>query len=306
MLKYGLSTNPNETIQETVEKSVEMEKLGFDYVWVSNTSSRPCFHTIASNIAERTSNIRVGVGLLSPLLYTPSQIVKSIATLTKLYGNRFELCIGPGDRNQLRKMGFKPSELKHIPELLLRVKREVDEGLSQEGLGIPIWLGAQGPRMLKIAKFFQHVLINYADIDLIKWALEEMNLPYINSVQLGIYAPSYVYTYKDSQLYHLLKVSSTTVALGTTRSVLEKIGLYGEIIKIREELKRGYKLKDVVDRVPEEVVERFSIYKSSNALSSYILKLREIGVKHIVFGYPQNISKETIRTLALSLPSRKI
>jgi len=57
-------------------------------------------------------------------------------------------------------------------------------------------------------------------------------------------------------------------------------------------------------KIPEEVVERFSIYKSSNALSSYILKLREIGVKHIVFGYPQNISKETLRTLALSLPSR--
>ncbi|MEM2510370.1 MAG: LLM class flavin-dependent oxidoreductase [Candidatus Methanomethylicia archaeon] len=303
MLKYGLSINPHETIQKIVEKSIEMEKLSFDYVWVTDTSLKSDFYTVASIIAEKTSNIRIGIGLLSPLLYTSSQIAKNIIMLTKQYGDRFELCIGPGDRGQLKRVGIQLSKVKRIPELLLRVEWEINVSFKQEKLEIPIWLGAQGPRMLRIAKFFHGVLLNYADLELIKWAVKEMDLPYSHSVQIGIYAPSYVYTCKDKQLYDLLKLSSITVALGTVKSVLERIGLYEEILKIKRELRSGVALKDIVNIVPEEVIEKFSIHMPSNTLKNYLLKLKEIGIKHVVFGYPQNISKETIRTLMLSISS---
>jgi len=73
-LKFGLGVNANETITEIIEKSVEAERLEIDYVWVSDLLAQLYAPAVASAIAGKTRKIRIGLGLISPLLHTPNQI----------------------------------------------------------------------------------------------------------------------------------------------------------------------------------------------------------------------------------------
>ncbi len=300
-MKYGLTVNVNETVKEIVRKAERMEKLGFDYVWVADVPSQRYSPTAASAIAQKTSNIKIGLGLLSIFLHKPHQISNSLTTLTEFYGDRFELLIGPGDLDQLNRVGI--SNLRHIPELLLKAKEEITEKLSEKGIEAPIWLGAQGPKILKLAKFFDGVLLNYAQPDFIHWAMQKMDLPNKRSTQVGIFAPSYVYTNKEEKPYRLLQRSSAIVALGASKRVLRNFGLYDKVTVAREKLEKGLRLKEVLADFPAEVAEKFSICMHSDNLSGYLSRLKDIGVEHTVFSYPQNFSKETIEALAKSLSS---
>lgn len=99
-LKYGLGVNANETVQEMIGKSVEAERLALDHVWIGDVPSQRYAFVVAAAIAEKTKKLTIGLGLLSPFLHSPDQITNGFLTLAEAYGNRFELCIGPGDRDQ--------------------------------------------------------------------------------------------------------------------------------------------------------------------------------------------------------------
>lgn len=302
-MKYGLSVNANETVKEIVEKCIELEKLGFDYVWVADLPAQRYSPIIASAIAEKTNKIKIGLGLLSPFLHTSNQIASSLITLVEFYGNRFELCIGPGDKDQLRRAGIFISKFRDlIPEFLLKSKKIIIKEFNKKGIKIPIWLGAQGINILKLSKFFDGVLLNYANPSLIKWALKEMNLSNKNSIQIGIYTPSYVYFNKKSEdLCTLLRVSSLIVASGASKTVLKRLGLYSKVSSIRKKLIKGLTPEDVLNEFPIEMAKEFSIFMNSNRLNDYILELKSLGINHIVFGYPQNFSLSTIKDLANAL-----
>jgi hypothetical protein len=298
---YGLSVNANETIEEIVKKSVIMEKLGFQFVWVADLPSQRYSPAIASVIAEKTKRIRIGLGLLSPFLHSPSQIAHSLITLTTFYGDRFELCIGPGDKDQLKRVGIESSKLDNIPKLLLKAKEEIVKELRRNMLKVRIWLGAQGPKILRLARFFDGVLLNYAHPRFVSWAIKKISLPSKYSVQVGIYAPSYIYLKKEEEPYQLLRLSSLIVATGTSNSVLKKFNLYDKVAKAKEELEKGLTPEEILSHYPSDFVEDFAIYLHCTELDGYLSKLEEIGVKHVVFGYPQNFSLKTIQDLAHSL-----
>jgi 5,10-methylenetetrahydromethanopterin reductase len=129
---YGLSINANETIKEIVEKRIEMEKLDFDYVWIADVPTQRYSPTVASAIAKK-QKIKIGLGLLNPFLHTPNQIASSLITLIEFHGNRFELCIGPGDRDQLRRTGILISSYgKSIPKLILKTKESIVKEFSKK------------------------------------------------------------------------------------------------------------------------------------------------------------------------------
>jgi hypothetical protein len=242
------------------------------------------------------------LGLLSPFLHTPNQIASSLITLIEFYGNRFELCIGPGDRDQLRRAGILISSYgKSIPKLILKAKESIVKEFSKKRIKIPIWLGAQGPKILKLSKFFDGVLLNYANPSFIEWALKEMNLPNKRSIQIGIYAPSYVYSEKKEELCTLLQVSSLIVASGASKTVLKRLGIYNKVDVVRQKLIKGLTPEDVLNEFPIEMVKKFAIFMHSSKLNEYLLELKDLGIKHVVFGYPQNFSLDTIKDLANAL-----
>lgn len=300
-MKYGLGVNVNETIGEIVEKSVAAEQMGLDYVWVADMPSQRYGLVVASAIAANTKRLRVGLGLLNPFLHTSDQIANGFITLAEAYGDRFDLCIGPGDRDQLQRAGVSLFRPRGISNYLLDSKKKIAKKLRENRVNDKIWLGAQGPKILKISKFFDGVLLNYASPNLIKWAINMINSAKKENFRCGVYAPSYVYTNMDKGVYQLLRVAVTVVTLGAPESVLKKLELNQKLVVAKEKMKAGLTPERIVDDVPVETLHKFSICMPSGKLNTYISELAGLGVEHIVFGYPQNFSKKTIRDLAKAL-----
>jgi len=301
-IDFAVGLNAYETVEEIVDKCLEAERLGLDYVWIGDSPPHLYCPSVAAAVASRTRKIRVGLGLLSPLLHTPDQILKGIISLTEAYGDRFEICLGVGDRSQLSRVGID-SKLVRGLDYVLKAKRKIARSLQASGVAIKIWLGAQGPRMLAASKSFDGVLMNYASPRMIKWAIDRAKSTARKNFDFGIYAPSYVYRKWRPKAYRLLRIASAVVALGAPATVLDEFGFSKRLHRAMEEHEAGLRIESVARNVPAEIVDNFSIYTSSSGLRSYLTELGDLGISHIVFGFPQNLSKITIRDLASVLPN---
>jgi len=302
-IDFGIGLNAYETVEEIVGKCVEAERLGLDYVWIGDSPPHLYYSSVAAAVASRTKRIRIGLGLLSPLLHAPDQISGSIIPLIEAFGDRFEICLGVGDRSQLSRIGVD-TKLPRVWDHMLKAKQKIARSLRASGASTKIWLGAQGPRMLEVSKSFDGVLMNYASPRMIKWAIEKVKPDAQKDFDFGIYAPSYVYGKWRPQAYRLLRIASAVVALGAPVAVLDEFGLGKRLQRAREEHEAGLRIESVVRYVPSEVVDSFSIYTPSSKLSGYLRELGDLGISHIVFGFPQNLSKVTVRDLASALPNR--
>jgi len=301
-IDFAVGLNAYETVKEIVGKCVEAERLGLDYLWIGDSPPHLYCPSVAAAVASRTEKIRIGLGLLSPLLHTPDQISGGIISLTEAYGDRFEICLGVGDRSQLSRVGVDTKHGK-VWDQVLKAKRKIARSLRASGLATKIWLGAQGPRMLAASKSFDGVLMNYASPRMVKWAIDRVKPVARKDFKIGIYAPSYVYRRWSPQAYRLLRIASAVVALGAPAAVLDEFGFSKQLRRATEEHKAGLRIESVVRHVPSEVVDSFSIYSPSSGLRSYLTELAELSIRHIVFGFPQNLSKITIRDLASALPN---
>ncbi|HKZ94311.1 MAG TPA: LLM class flavin-dependent oxidoreductase [Candidatus Bathyarchaeia archaeon] len=300
-MKFGLGVNVNETTTEVVEKCVEAERLGIDYVWVSDVPVQLYAPAVVAAIAENTRKIRIGLGLISAYLHTPRHIAQSLVTLVETYGERFELCIGPGDRDLLRRVGVSLKHPEGVQHYFKDVKHQIKTMLKEKGIDCRLWLGAQGPKMLEAAANFDGVWLNYAHPDHVKWALETVKMHCKRSLQFGVYAPSYVYSDFDSEIGRLLEINSAVVALGASDAVLRRLNLYDLVKEGKHRLREGATMKSVINCVPSKATELFSISRPSDKLKGYLAQLSATGVQHVVFSYPQNYSLKTVRELALAL-----
>mgnify|MGYP001080625856 FL=1 len=300
-LTFGLGVNANETLHSIIDKSVTAENLGLKYLWVADSPVQLYAPTVAYAVASRTSRIRIGLGLMSVLLHTPDHIVDAVTTLYNTYGDRFDLCIGVGDRRQLSRVGVRVDSIESLPLRVLEAKRKIASHLHVAGIKAKIWLGAQGPKMLGIAKAFDGVLLNYSKPEMIRWAIGETGLRRTRRLVIGTYSPSYVYLKPRPSILRLAKVSSAVVALGATNAVLGKFGLYEKLRKVRQMAEQSSTIEDILSEVPDQVVRDFSITMKATNLPLYLEELRRLGVNHVVFAYPQNHSAETVKELGKAL-----
>lgn len=305
-MKCGLSLNVNETLQSIVEKSIASETCGLDYLWIADLPDQLYAPVVASKVASRTRRIRIGVGLMSVFLHAPRHLAMAMDALCNAYGDRFDMCIGVGDVQQLKHVGVHVEAIRNLPSRVLESKRKISSYLRKRGVDAQIWLGAQGPKMLGIAKRFDGVLLNYSKPTMIEWAIAEGHLMRKHGVKIGVYPPSYVYVKLRPDMLPLAKISSSVVALGAPRAVLQRFGLYEGLCRAKELVEAGSSIDAIVNLVPDSVLEDFSATMQATDLPGYVDSLGRLGVTHVVFAYPQNYSVDTIRELkeALDLASR--
>jgi len=300
LMKFGLGVNANESLRHIVKTSIAAETLRFDYLWISDSPVQLYAPVVASVVASETSRIRIGLGLMSCLLHTPNQLSNALTTLSDNHGNRFDLCIGVGDRRQLRRVGIHTGTQK-LPLGVLEAKRRIVSHLNDAGIRAKIWLGAQGPKMLRIADGFDGVLLNYSKPEMIAWAIEKARLRRKPTLAIGTYSPSYVHLRPDPSILQMAKVSSTVVALGTAGPILKNFGLHEILRRVRKMADSSPTLEPIVQAVPDDVIEAFSITMKAPNLHEYLTKLKLLGVGHVVFSYPQSYSLTTIRELTRAL-----
>lgn len=151
-----------------IELGRKAEQAGFDSLWVGDSLlARPRGEplTLLAALAGATQRAKLGTAVLLPLLRSPLSMAHAVATLDRVAGGRLILGIGPGaelpgTHAELRALGV-PSD-RRVAAMLGAVERSRRLWRNEEqGLellprpmtpgGPPIWLGGNGPRMLRLA-----------------------------------------------------------------------------------------------------------------------------------------------------------
>lgn len=159
---------PEGPLTELVELAVEAEGLGCRTLWVNDDRLQKDVFTVLAAIAQGTSDLRLGPGVTNPYSRHPALLATAIATLDELSGGRAVLGLGAGGTNH-RALGVERQapatglrEGVTIVRGLLAGERVTVDGRVMHAHGaqldfapprpnVPIYIGARGPKVLKVA-----------------------------------------------------------------------------------------------------------------------------------------------------------
>ncbi len=309
-MDFGVEFVPEDPVEEIVEKVVIADKTGFDYVWITDHYNNRNVYATLTRIAKETENINLGPGVTNPYTIHPAETASSVATISELSGGRAVLGIGPGDRTTLDALGLewdKPltrtrEAVGIIKDLVAgeSVTTEDAEKHEMEGAklnftpedDIPIYIGAQGPNMLKMAgKLGDGVLINASHpkdfdfaVEQIEKGVEEAGRD-MDDVDVVAYTSFAVAEDVDSA-----KESATPpvafIASGVPDVVLDRHDIPKEDVqKIGKALNEG-DFGTAFGSVTGDMIDTFALYGNPEQCIEKIERLKEVGVTQIVAGSP--------------------
>jgi len=167
-MRFSLRLNNDLTVREYVALAQAAEAAGFDQIWVSNDLFLRSAPVILLAMAQATTRLEVGVGILNPYTIHPAEIAMLAATLDEATGNRFNLGLAAGAGEFLKWVGIEVTQpLTAMRETvtairsLLRGERtplagqflrwENEAYLRFDAPRVtPIYIGAMGPKMLAL------------------------------------------------------------------------------------------------------------------------------------------------------------
>ena len=163
------------SLQEVVDGARRAEALGFDSVWIAEDywTGRDGL-SVLSCLALNTDRIRLGTAVINPYTRHPILIAMTFNTLSEVAPGRLILGIGAGtpwkplvaeemsQRPPLRAIREAVASFRHLltgrnftwgnETVTLAVQRECFRGArSPTTLGVPVYIGASGPRMTELA-----------------------------------------------------------------------------------------------------------------------------------------------------------
>src|SRR3990172_2638938 len=154
------------------------EKSGYDYVWITDHFNNRNVYTSLATILNYTDRVKIGPGVTNPYVLHPMGTAQTMASLAEIAPGRVVCGIGSGDKTTL-EMANIPHEkpLATIREAV-QIIRDITGGkrvnldgsiykISGVKLNfkipqpVPVFVGAQGPKMLSLAaEIGDGVLIN--------------------------------------------------------------------------------------------------------------------------------------------------
>ncbi len=171
-MKFGIEFVPNEPISKIVKLVKLAEDVGFEYAWITDHYNNKNVYETLALIADGTETIKMGPGVTNPYVRSPAITAAAVATLDELSNGRATLGIGPGDKATFDALGIEWTKpVSTIKDAITMMSTLMSGGKTESGaqLGgvkavqekIPIYMGAQGPMMLKTAGGFSDgALIN--------------------------------------------------------------------------------------------------------------------------------------------------
>ncbi|MBM4438919.1 MAG: LLM class flavin-dependent oxidoreductase [Candidatus Rokubacteria bacterium] len=153
-----------------------MDRTGYDCVWLaehhfSTYSVCPSINVMATHIAARTTNVRIGMAVSLAAFYNPLRLAEEVALVDVLSGGRVNWGAGRGfDRHEFEAFGVPPMEssdrFRECVEIVLaawRNERVSYQGRywSYDGIEVlpkphqsphpPVWLAATSPDSIRRA-----------------------------------------------------------------------------------------------------------------------------------------------------------
>jgi 5,10-methylenetetrahydromethanopterin reductase len=286
------------------------EDAGFDTIWITDHyNNRDVYSTLAV-LSLLTNRVRLGTGVTNPYTRNAAVTASSIASINELSGGRAILGIGPGDKATFDAMGIEwEKPLGRVKESVsairaLLARERVSQGgmkgaqLSFDSGKIPIYLGAQGPKMLELAgSIADGVLINASHpedfrsaVPMIRQGAEKAGRD-PGEIQICAYTSFSADKDAGKAIGEAKKVVAFIVA-GSPDNVLQRHGIDpAAAAGIAGAISRG-DFGAVIAGVTPDMVEAFSISGTPEVCRSRIDDLFKTGVTQIVVGSPIGPDKE--------------
>jgi 5,10-methylenetetrahydromethanopterin reductase len=286
------------------------EDVGFDTIWITDHYNNRDVYTTLAMLSLLTNRIRLGTGVTNPYTRNVAITASSIASINELSGGRAILGIGPGDKATFDKMGINwDKPLTRVKDSVSAVRAFLaKEQVNQAGFQgaqlafsagkIPIYIGAQGPKMLELAGAIgDGVLINASHPDDFKYAVPVIKQgaekvgrkP--SEVQICAYA-SFSADKDPAKAFSASKIVVAFIVAGSPENVLERHGIdIEEAKKISESLAK-FDFGSAMTSVTPKMVEAFSVSGTPVDCRARIDELLKTGVTQVVVGSPIGPNKE--------------
>lgn len=300
-MRFSLELAPKDPIWRLKIYAGMAERLGFDTLWLSDHFHNRSASIALAALASITSRIRLGPGVLNPYTTHPALMAQMAATLTEIAPGRVCLGIGAGDAATLESLGIKrEAPLSRVREAVETVKRLLSTGSYSDHVrldfkawgSIPIYLGVQGPRMMRLAaELADGALLNGSSALLILDAVEELGeaLRSFGRRREDFSIEATVITSVDRDGAKARKIAIPYVAFIATGSqpwLLERLGIDRDVVERTKPLLKSGRWVDVQRLMPDDVVEQLSISGSPREVEDKIAEIMRIGLDGVVFGGP--------------------
>lgn len=308
---FGIEFVPDESVLKIGYMAKLAEDAGFGNIWITDHYNNRDVWTTLAVLSLLTNKISLGTGVTNPYTRNAAITASSIASINELSGGRAILGIGPGDKATFDKMGIdwdKP--LSRVKETVLAIRAFLaKEQVSQAGFKgaqmsfstskIPIYIGAQGPKMLELAGAISDgVLINASHPDDFKFAVPMIRAGAEKAgrkpedVQVCAYA-SFSADKDPAKAVNASKIVVAFIVAGSPENVLERHGIGMDEAKAISDAISRFDFKGAMDGVTTKMTEAFSISGAPADCRARIDELLSTGVTQIVVGSPIGPNKES-------------
>ena len=312
-MSYGIEFVPgNVNVKQVVNFCKLAESKDIDYAWITNHyNNRHCYAVLAA-VAQATSTLKMGPGIMNSFTDTPAAIASFFCTLNEISDGRAVLGIGPGDLSTLPKLAIQPTTpVARLEEAVVQIRKLcAGDQISKSGMkffdydgakltgvnlpdkkkGVPIYIGAQGPKVLELAgKVGDGALINASNpkdfqiaIPIIKKASDAVGK---KNFDVGAYtAMSIDRDVKKAR--NAAKIVAAFIAAGSPPELLTRHGLdLNNVAKIKAALAK-FDFKTVGELVGDKEIDAFTIAGTPDTVKQKCADLTKAGVTQIIFGSP--------------------
>lgn len=309
MVEFGIEFVPRDLYWKTTFYAIQAEKIGFDCLWITDHFNNRNVYVSLAIASAYTERIKFGPGVTNPYLVHPVVTAQAVATLNEIAPGRVVCGLGVGDRTTLQMVNIKQTKPLSTIRESVYIIREVTSGRMLEMQGaifkvsgaklnfkvanpIPIFIGAQGPKMLALAaEVGDGVLINASHPKDIENAMKfiregaEKAGKEVKGLSISAYTSFSIASSYEKAFKAVVPVVAYIVA-GSPEIILERHGISTELSnKIRDAIVHG-RWKEAFSHVDNSMVEAFSICGTPEICIEKIDKLVKVGANQIVAGSP--------------------
>jgi 5,10-methylenetetrahydromethanopterin reductase len=309
---YGIEFVPgNVNVKQVVNFCKLAESKDIDYAWITNHyNNRHCYPTLAA-IAQATTTLKMGPGIMNSFTDTPAAMASFIATLNEISDGRAVLGIGPGDLSTLPKLAIQPDKpvarleeaVKMIRELLTGAEVTKPDfkffpykgakltGVTLPGKkGIPVYIGAQGPKVLELAGTIgDGALINASNpkdfqvaIPIIKAACDKVGK---KGFDVGAYTAMSI-DRDQKKARNAAKIVAAFIAAGSPPELIQRHGLDAAKVATIKSALAKFDFKTAGENVDDKTIDAFTIAGTPDTVKQKCDDLTKAGVTQIIFGSP--------------------
>lgn len=272
-------------------------------------------------IATYTNHIKLGPGVTNPYLHHPVTTAQGVASLNEIAPGRVVCGIGVGDRTTLEMLGYELKEPLQAIRESVEVIRKMLSGETVQYQGakfnvkggrfnfkvkdrIPVYIGAQGPKMLQLAsQIGDGVLINASHPADVEDAMKHISLGVkgsrkgLENLEVAAYT-SISIDRDEKKAEKAVKPVVAYIAAGSPHIILERHRIPRQLAEeIRSDIMKG-KWGEAFSKVTPEMIEAFSICGTPEACVEKIHTLTKLGITQVVAGSPLGLNiRESIDLL---------